>query len=60
MPGAFGVVSLVRERITGKLFAMKQVRLFVPEQCITSAHAHPVTQDGYVEKGLRGPRSRRA
>ena len=60
MPGAFGVVSLVRERITGKLFAMKQVRLFVPEQCITFAHAHPVTQDGYVEKGSRGPRSRRA
>jgi protein-serine/threonine kinase len=28
MPGAFGVVSLVRERITGKLYAMKQVRVF--------------------------------
>ena len=25
IPGAFGVVSLVRERSTGQLFAMKQV-----------------------------------
>jgi protein-serine/threonine kinase len=29
--GAFGVVSLVKERITGKLFAMKQVRVSFSE-----------------------------
>ncbi len=32
MLGAFGVVSLVSERTTGKLFATKQVRVFLPEQ----------------------------
>ena len=51
MPGAFGVVSFVREWIAGKSFAMKQVRLFVLEQYVASALAYPVTQDGYVEKG---------
>jgi protein-serine/threonine kinase len=35
MLGAFGVVSLVRERTTGKLFAMKQVRVFLPERHFT-------------------------
>ena len=30
LPGAFGVVSLVREQTTGKLFAMKQVRVLHP------------------------------
>ncbi len=35
MLGAFGVVSLVRERTTGKLFAMKQVRVFLLERHFT-------------------------
>lgn len=28
LPGAFGVVSLVREKMTGQLYAMKEVQLF--------------------------------
>jgi hypothetical protein len=35
MPGAFGVVFLGRERTTGKLFAMKLVRVFLAEQHFT-------------------------
>lgn len=29
MLGAFGVVSLVREKVTGNLYAMKQVKIIV-------------------------------
>jgi len=60
---AFGVVSLVRERTTGKLFAMKQVRVFLPERCFTlsAVFVCPVSQDGYAadSEGPGGPRSRR-
>jgi hypothetical protein len=62
MPGAFGVVSLVRERTTGKLFAMKQVRAFHRYRYMTliTLYARTVAQDGYVKEGPGGTRSRRA
>jgi len=62
MSGAFGVVSLVKERATGKLFAMKQVRVLLAKPSITliAVYAYPVAQDGHVEEGSRGSRSRRA
>jgi hypothetical protein len=62
MLGAFGVVSLVRERTTGKLFAMKQVRVLLAERHFTlsAVFVCPVTQDGYVEEGPGGSRSCRA
>jgi protein-serine/threonine kinase len=54
--GAFGVVSLVRERATGKLFAMKQVRVFLAERHI-AVLVCLVTEDGYAEEKPGGPRS---
>jgi hypothetical protein len=62
MLGAFGVVSLVRERTSGKLFAMKQVRVFLAERHFTlsAIFVCPVTQDGYAEEGPGGSRSCRA
>lgn len=32
--GAFGIVTLVREKSTGKLYAMKQVHFSYPHQCV--------------------------
>jgi protein-serine/threonine kinase len=62
MLGAFGVVSLVRERSTGKLFAMKQVRVFLAmrHSTLSAVFVCPVTQDGYAEEGPGGPRPCRA
>jgi protein-serine/threonine kinase len=60
---AFGVVSLVRERTTGKLFATKLVRVFLPERYLTlrAVFVCPVSQDGYAadSEGPGGPRSHR-
>ena len=55
MLGAFGVVSLVRERTTGKLFAMKQVGVFLAERYFTlsAVFVCPVTQDRYGGKVRR-------
>ena len=62
MLGVFGVVSLVRERATGKLFAMKQVHVILAERHSTysAVFAFPVTQDGYAEEGSGGSCSCRA
>ena len=48
MPGAFGVVSLLRERTTDKLFAVKRVRVFLAEQHFTlsAVFVCPVTEYG--------------
>jgi hypothetical protein len=50
MLGASGVISLVQERSTGRLYAM-MMQVSSSQRCITS---HMSAQDGYVEESQEG------
>ena len=60
IPGAFGVVSLVRERSSGSLYAMKQVRRETSTRRLLECSLHsqllsPAAQGGHVAQRTRRP-----
>ena len=48
MSGTFGIVSLVRQRTTGRLFAMKQLRVFLAVLTLRKTYMLRRGQEGHV------------